>query len=113
MAISPTRGAGLRCHGVVHLSPQCPVESTQDPCHEQAAAGVAVIVSEQNSDEAHVAGQEIAGTTTAADGTFTMVLGPGRYVLTAEAGMSCELIDARVARGTYAEVDIPCDTGIR
>ncbi len=72
-----------------------------------------VIVSEQVPGDAYVAGKEVAQTTTAADGTFTVRLAPGEYVVTAEAGMSCELMDARVIRGEYAEVDVPCDTGIR
>jgi hypothetical protein len=99
--------------GVVHLGPQCPVEGSKEPCEDQAAVGVTVIVSEQIPGEAYVAGKEVARTTTAADGTFTVALDPGEYVVTAEAGMSCELMDVRVARGTYAEVDVPCDTGIR
>jgi hypothetical protein len=99
--------------GMVHVGPQCPVESATDPCDEQAAAGVTVIVSEQVPGEAYVAGKEVARTTTAADGSFRVSLAPGEYVVTAEAGMSCELMDARVARGAYAEVDVPCDTGIR
>lgn len=99
--------------GMVHLGPQCPVESAKDPCEEQAAAEVTVIVSEQIPGEAYVAGKEVARTTTAADGTFTVALSPGEYVVTAEAGMSCELMDVRVARGAFAEVDVPCDTGIR
>ena len=72
-----------------------------------------MIVSEQIPGEAYAAGPEVARTTTAADGTFTVVLDPGDYVVTAEAGISCELMDARVARGAYTEVDVPCDTGIR
>lgn len=99
--------------GVVHLGPQCPVQSAQDQCDEQAAAGVTVTVSEQIPGEAYVAGKEVARTTTGTDGTFTVALAPGEYVVTAEAGMSCEIMDVRVARHTYAEVDIPCDTGIR
>jgi hypothetical protein len=99
--------------GAVHLGPQCPVESSTDPCDEQPASGVIVIVSEQVPGDAYLAGEEVARTTTNADGTFTVTLAPGEYVVTAEAGMSCELMDARVVRGAYAEVDIPCDTGIR
>jgi len=38
---------------------------------------------------------------------------PGEYVVTAETGMSCELMDVRVTRGGYTEVDVPCDTGTR
>ena len=99
--------------GVVHLGPQCPVESAQDPCEEQPAGGVTVTVSEQIPGEAYVAGKEVTRTTTATDGTFTVALAPGEYVVTAQAGMSCELMDVRVAPHTYAQVDVPCDTGIR
>ena len=99
--------------GVVNLGPQCPVQSAQDPCDEQAAASVTIIVSEQLPGEAYVVGKEVARTATASDGTFTVALPPGEYVVTVEAGMSCELMDSRVARDTYAKVDVPCDTGIR
>lgn len=99
--------------GVVRLGPQCPVESSGEPCDDKPAAHVTVIVSEQIPGEAYAAGQEVARTTTAADGTFTVALDPGAYVVTADAGMSCELMDARVARATYATVTIPCDTGLR
>lgn len=37
----------------------------------------------------------------------------GRYVVIADAGTSCALMDARVEVGAYSKVDIPCDTGIR
>lgn len=99
--------------GVVRLGPQCPVESATDPCEEEPAAGVTVIVADQLPGEAYAPGPEVARATTAADGTFTVALSPGEYVVTAEAGMSCELMDARVTRGAYAQVDVPCDTGIR
>jgi hypothetical protein len=99
--------------GVVHLGPQCPVEIAGDPCEDRPAADVTVIVSEQVPGEAYVAGQEVARTMTDTDGSFRVAIAPGEYVVTAEAGMSCELMDARVAPGSYAEVDIPCDTGIR
>lgn len=99
--------------GVVHLGPQCPVESPDDPCEDQPAAAVTVIVAEQLPGEAYAAGAEVARTTTGADGSFTVELEPGEYVVTAEAGMSCELMDVRVSAGSYADMDIPCDTGIR
>jgi len=99
--------------GIVNLGPQCPVESSKDPCKDQPAAGVTVVVYRQIPGEAYVAGKEVARTTTAADGTFTVALAPGEYVVTAKAGMSCELEDARVTQGRYAKVAVPCDTGIR
>ena len=55
----------------------------------------------------------VARTTTDADGTYRVAVAPGHYVVTAYAGMSCEVIDARVTAGNYSSVDIPCDTGIR
>lgn len=99
--------------GLVHLGPQCPAESPGERCEDQPASGVTVIVSEQVAGEAYLAGEEVARTTTATDGTFRLTVAPGLYVVSAEAGMSCELMDVRVVRGAYAEVDVPCDTGIR
>lgn len=55
----------------------------------------------------------VARTTTDADGSYRVAVAPGEYVVTADAGLSCELMDARVAPGAYTKVDIPCDTGIR
>jgi hypothetical protein len=55
----------------------------------------------------------VARATTNADGRYRILVAPGDYVVTADAGMSCELMDARVTNGAYAEVDIPCDSGIR
>ena len=108
-ADEPTSGI----NGVVHLGPQCPVETAGDDCADEPAAGVTVVVAEQVPGEAYALGDEVARTTTADDGTFTVALAPGDYVVTAEAGMSCELMDARVVAGEYADVDLPCDTGIR
>ncbi|MEJ7831813.1 MAG: carboxypeptidase-like regulatory domain-containing protein [Nocardioides sp.] len=99
--------------GVVTLGPQCPVESPGEPCEDQPAAGVAVTASEQLPGEAYAAGPVVARGVTDADGAFRITAAPGAYVVTAEAGMSCELMDVRVSDGEYAEVDVPCDTGIR
>ncbi|MDO9496360.1 MAG: carboxypeptidase-like regulatory domain-containing protein [Nocardioides sp.] len=89
--------------GQVLLGPQCPVESLDEPCDALPAADVLVRVS----------GDQDATTRTDADGAFRLDLAPGDYVVTADAGMSCELIDAHVTAGAYATVDVPCDTGIR
>lgn len=99
--------------GRVLLGPQCPVETVDDPCDDQPAAGVPVIVSEQLPGEAYAAGEEVARTTTGADGTYRVAVAPGAYVVTADAGMSCEIMDATVTAGAYATADVPCDTGIR
>jgi hypothetical protein len=99
--------------GAVHLGPQCPVESVDEPCADQPAAGVTVTVSDQLPGEAYAAGKEVARGTTDSHGEFRIDVPPGEYVVTAEAGMSCELMDVRVAAGEYAAVEVPCDTGIR
>lgn len=99
--------------GTVHLGPQCPVETPDDPCDDVPAAGVVVTVSEQPPGEAYAVGETVASGETDADGNFRFLLPPGEYVVTAEAGMSCEIMDARVARGAWTDVDVPCDTGIR
>jgi hypothetical protein len=99
--------------GRVHLGPQCPVETEGEPCPDEPAAGSRVTVARQLPGESYAAGEVVASTTTGADGTFRVAVAPGEYVVTAEAGMSCELMDARVTAGAYATLDIPCDTGIR
>lgn len=99
--------------GRVHLGPQCPVETEGEPCPDEPAAGSKVTVARQLPGEAYAAGEVVARTTTDADGNFRVAVAPGEYVVTAEAGMSCELMDVRVAAGAYATVDVPCDTGIR
>lgn len=99
--------------GLVHLGPQCPVEIAGEPCADQPAADVPVTVSEQIPGESNAAGKVVARGTTNADGIFRIAVAPGDYVVTAEAGMFCELMDARVSERDYTSVDIPCDTGIR
>jgi hypothetical protein len=99
--------------GRVQVGPQCPVETAGTPCEDQPAANVNVTVSEQIPGESYAAGEVVARSITNADGTYRIVVAPGDYVVTADAGMSCELMDARVTNGVYAEVDIPCDSGIR
>lgn len=107
------QGAGSGVSGLVHLGPQCPVETVDDPCDDKPAANVTVTVSEQVPGESYTAGREVARGTTDDDGAFRIDVAPGAYVVTAEAGMSCELMDVTVTEGAYATVDVPCDTGIR
>lgn len=99
--------------GSVHLGPQCPVETAGDPCGDQPAANVTVTVSRQIPGESYATGEVVARGKTDAGGTFRIAVTPGDYVVTARAGMSCEIMDAQVTDGAYARADIPCDTGIR
>jgi len=124
VAVSALAGCGDRAEpepsreesgitGSVQLGPQCPVETANEPCPDKPAAGVRVTVGLQVPGEAYALGEVVARTTTDADGTYRVAVPPGSYVVTADAGMSCELMDVRVAEGTFASMDIPCDTGIR
>jgi hypothetical protein len=99
--------------GSVHLGPQCPVERDDKPCHDDPAANVTVTVFAQIPGDAYAMGKLIAHGTTSADGGFRIGVTPGDYIVTAEAGMSCELMDAHVTTERYADVNIGCDTGIR
>lgn len=100
-------------YGRVQLGPQCPVETEDDPCADKPAAGARVTVARRLPGDSYAAGEAVVRTTTDADGTYRVAVAPGSYVVTADAGMSCELMDARVTAGAYSKVDIPCDTGIR
>lgn len=109
-------GAGPARSGVsgnVLLGPQCPVETVDDPCDDKPAANVPVTVSQQQPGGSYTAAREVARGTTDGDGAFRIDVAPGTYIVTAEAGMSCELMDTKVTEGSYATVDVPCDTGIR
>lgn len=109
-------GANLADSGIdghVHLGPQCPVEIAGQPCADKPAAGAKITVTKQVSGDSPASGEVVARTTTDADGNYRLVVEPGNYGVTADAGMSCELIDVRVGTGPYSKVDIACDTGIR
>jgi hypothetical protein len=99
--------------GRVHLGPQCPVQNEGDPCKDEPAAGSRVTVAERLPGNPEAAGTVVARTTTDAHGRYRVAVPSGRYVVTADAGMSCRLVDVRVTPGAYSKLDIPCDTGIR
>lgn len=99
--------------GLVHLGPQCPVETVGDPCEDQPAPRVTVTVSEQIPGGSYTAGKVVATTTTDTHGGFRVDVPPGDYMVTPDAGMFCEPTNAHVIEGSHAEVDILCDTGIR
>jgi hypothetical protein len=99
--------------GRLHLGPQCPVERPGHPCPDRPSEGSTVTVAEQGPDLLDESGAVVARTTTDAHGAFRVALSPGTYVVTADAGMSCRRVTARVILGADAKVDIECDTGIR
>lgn len=99
--------------GQVTLGPTCPVESAGTPCEDQPPANVVVIVSEGLPSEVHAAGPTVARGATNSEGSFRIAVPPGDYIVTAHAGMSCELMDVRVLADTFVTVTVACDTGIR
>jgi hypothetical protein len=99
--------------GRIYLGPQCPVETEGDPCEDEPAAGSRVTVAKQVPGDSYAGGEVVARTSTGADGSYRVAVEPGKYVVTANAGMSCELMDARVTAGAFSKVDVPCDTGTR
>ena len=103
--------AGITGH--VTLGPTCPVESAGTPCEDQPAANVVVTVSEALPGEAYAAGPTVARGTTDSEGSFRIAVALGEYIVTARAGMSCELMGARVFDDTFVTVTVTCDTGIR
>ena len=58
-------------------------------------------------------GAVVAEDLTDAQGAFRIAVAPDRYVLTADAGMSCEPVEVRVMKDRFTPVEIACDTGIR
>ena len=79
--------------GLVHLGPQCPVEREDKPCDDDPAANVTVTVSLQIPGDAYVSGDWLPASH-ASRRWVRIAVTPGDYVVTAEAGMSCELMDA-------------------
>jgi hypothetical protein len=99
--------------GWVHLGPQCPVETEGDRCEDKPAVGSKVTVATPLPGNPDSGGEVDARTTTDARGKYRVAMPPGRYVVTAQAGLSCEVMTVRVTSAAYSKVDIPCDTGIR
>jgi len=87
--------------GRVYLGPQCPVETEGEPCEDEPAAGSRVTVAKQLPGDSYAGGEVVVRTTTDADGSYRVAVAPGMYVVTADAGMSCELMDVRVERRLF------------
>lgn len=96
--------------GLVHLGPTCPVERPGEDCRDRPAVGVSVRVARVTAGSP---GATVASGTTGNDGRFSIDVAPGTYVVTATAGLSCQNVEVKVETAQYAELDVPCDTGIR
>jgi hypothetical protein len=99
--------------GTVTAGPTCPVVTDPpDPaCADRPVAGAVLILTGKD-------GAEVARVTSAADGTFSVELAPGRYTLTAEPvdglmGTPAPMEIVVEAAGPMTEVPVSYDTGIR
>lgn len=98
-------GSGLR--GLVTLSPTRPVCIEERPC-SKPAAGVVLVFRRD--------GGSVTRVTTRADGTYRVLLRPGRYTVVApryRVGSGITPQTVRVPRGRVAHLDFEIDTGIQ
>jgi hypothetical protein len=114
---SPSASAAVAASvtGMVHAGPVCPVEKPGDPaCADRPVKGAVLVVTT-------VAGAEIARATSAADGTFSLALPPGDYVVVPQPvdglmGTARPLpfqVPAAGAGVSPTPLDVAYDTGIR
>lgn len=107
---SPSAPPATGIRGIVTLGPTCPVEQVgQPPCVEPLAATLAVTSAED--------GSVVARVDSGADGTFTVDVPPGDYVVVPEPGADAfpfgQPVEVTVVAGTYTEIEVAYDTGIR
>jgi hypothetical protein len=100
--------SGVR--GRVLLGPTCPVVQEGSPCPDEPVEDVVVRAS---SD-----GETVAEATSGSGGRFEIALPPGRYTLEAVIGpdgpgMFAKPVEVTVSAGTFVDVVVPVDTGIR
>ncbi len=101
-------GAPQGIEGIALLGPICPVQTEQDPCPDQPhEAWVRIRDS---------SGSSVVRFRTGNDGRFRVGLRPGRYRLEPESGDPFPIADQQdvvVEAGTFTQVVIHFDTGIR
>jgi hypothetical protein len=110
---SPTGGSKPTgaLSGRVLAGPICPVEKIASPCPDHPVAGAAVVATPAGTGASP--GSAIQ-TTSAADGSFTLTLPAGDYLITVSLSHPrCPARTIRVQAGHSTQQDITCDTGIR
>jgi hypothetical protein len=99
-------GSGIR--GRARAGPQCPVEVAGSPCPDLPWQGTVVATSEASGDEFTVA--------TDAEGRFELPLEPGTYRVTIASETPPPFAKPQtvvVESGTFTEIVVSVDTGIR
>lgn len=98
--------SGVR--GRALAGPQCPVEMAESPCPDLPWEGT-VVATATDSGETFTA-------STDADGRFEIPLSPGTYEVTIDAASTpptAEPQTVTVEEGSFTEIDVFVDTGIR
>ncbi|MEZ4417288.1 MAG: carboxypeptidase-like regulatory domain-containing protein [Gemmatimonadota bacterium] len=101
-------GAAQGIAGLVLIGPQCPVETEANPCPDLPHQAT-IEIREQG-------GAFVTNVRSGSDGTFRVGLRPGAYTLRPESGRPLPTAadqDVTVVAGSYTEVTIHYDTGIR
>jgi len=107
-----TMAAGHLVSGYAHAGPTCPVETNPpDPaCADRPVANAVILVFDPS-------GTQVAEARTAADGTFSVLLPPGRYTLVPQPveGLmgTASQQEVMVGGGPVGGIDLSYDTGIR
>ena len=94
--------------GIAFLGPLCPVQREDDPCPDRPHAA--------NIDVRTPGGDLVTRVRSGADGRFRVGLRAGRYVLDPEPGDPFPVAstqDVEVPEGSWIEVTVLFDTGIR
>lgn len=111
--VGPGAGSGILVVGTVHAGPTCPVQRPGDSaCADRAVPGAVLVVTTP-------AGAEVARVTSGADGSFSVSLQPGAYVLVPQPtagllGTAPPLPFTVTPSGSSpASLDVGYDTGIR
>jgi hypothetical protein len=108
----PASPNALGVSGAVHAGPTCPVAQPGDPaCADRPVSGAVLVVTT-------AAGAEVARATSAADGTFSVALAPGDYILVPQPvsglmGTAPSIPFHVVVAGPPPALDVSYDTGIR
>jgi hypothetical protein len=100
--------SGIR--GTAHVGPQCPVVQAGSPCPDAPFDGEIQVTTPE--------GEEVATTSTEANGSFEVALDPGTYVVnivTQNPGGPpfAEPVTVEVDAGAFTSVDLAVDSGIR
>jgi Carboxypeptidase regulatory-like domain len=97
---------GIR--GTVVLGPMCPVERVDSPCPDRPIAAT-VVVSDRS-------GHRVASVRSGSDGSFSVPLPAGSYVLTVTgtgAMRFAKPVEVSVRDGTWTRAVVQVDSGIR